>query len=61
MITPQSVYDLVLRCIGNNTCSVCDLHKPCIGHPCACEQHTPVIDFDDRQAHLPKQWKVVSG
>lgn len=47
MITPQSVYDLVLRCIGNNTCSVCDLHKPCIGHPCACVQHTPVIDFDE--------------
>lgn len=47
MITPQSVYDWVLRCIGNNTCSVCDLHKPCIGHPCACVQHTPVIDFDE--------------
>lgn len=53
MDTAVELYAAILRFSSSNETSICQLHKPCNGHPlCSTISVTPVIDFDQIEKTL---------
>ena len=59
--TPLELYNELLSFSTSSETTICQLHKPCSGHPlCAIPSKTPVIDFDNIEKQLAKGHRPTS-